>query len=61
MTKETYNQILIRKVVRKSAVPGGLKLLSESFTFQEDNDPTNAFTLCRGVLKRMIWPPQSLD
>nr|CAH0100641.1 unnamed protein product [Daphnia galeata] len=65
MKKETYHKILIRK-----AVPGGLNLLGEGFIFQEDNDPKPSSNLCRsyldkkeklGVLKRMIWPPQSPD
>nr|CAH0103777.1 unnamed protein product [Daphnia galeata] len=54
----------------EKAVPSGLNLLGEGFIFQEDNETKHSSNLCHsyfdkkkklGVLKRMVWPPQSPD
>lgn len=65
MKKEHYKRIL-----QQNAVPSGLKLIGNGFIFQQDNDPKHSSKLCRryleyketeGVLKNMVWPPQSPD
>lgn len=65
MKKEQYKRIL-----QQNAVPSGLKLIGNGFYFQQDNDPKHSSKLCRGylehketegVLKNMVWPPQSPD
>ncbi|CAK9796236.1 Transposable element Tc1 transposase [Anthophora quadrimaculata] len=65
LTKEGY-----KKILEEHAVPSGIRILGEGFTFQEDNDPKHSSRLCRSflnelesnnILKRMIWPPQSPD
>nr|XP_032528103.1 uncharacterized protein LOC116778268 [Danaus plexippus plexippus] len=65
MKKEQYKQIL-----ECNAVPSGLRLVGDGFIFQQDNDPKHSSKLCRGyldkkeaegVLKNMVWPPQSPD
>jgi hypothetical protein len=63
MDQKYYHDILVRH-----AVPAGTKLIGPNFIFQEDNDPKHSAKLNRnfldtkekaGVLRRMIWPPQS--
>ena len=44
---QVYHQILIRRVL-----PERKNLLGRGFTFQDDNDPKHASTLCRGYLDR---------
>lgn len=65
MKKEQYKNIL-----EQNAVPSGLRLIGDGFIFQQDNDPKHSSKLCRGyldekeaqgVLKNMVWPPQSPD
>ena len=65
LNKKGFHNILMRY-----AIPSGLRNIGENFVFQEDNDPKHSFNLCRnylnskeqkGVLKRMVWPPQSPD
>jgi transposase len=65
MKKEQYKEIL-----EQNAVPSGLRLIGDGFIFQQDNDPKHSSKLCRGfleqketegVLKNMVWPPQSPD
>lgn len=65
LRKEQYKNILIRH-----AVPSGTRLIGNPFVLQEDNDPKHSAKICRsytankerqGVLKNMIWPPQSPD
>lgn len=65
LKKEGY-----KKILEDSAVPCGTRLIGPEFIFQQDNDPKHTSRLCenflkakeqQGVLKLMIWPPQSPD
>ena len=65
MDKKVYHDILVR-----IAVKGGRQLIGHNFIFQEDNDPKHSAKLNRnylanleerGILQRMVWPPQSPD
>ena len=65
MDQKVYHDILVR-----IAVKSGRHLIGQNFVFQEDNDPKHSARLNRnylekleerGVLTRMIWPPQSPD
>lgn len=63
--KEGYKNIL-----QSNAIPSGLRIIGNNFTFQQDNDPKHKAKLCQEYLKKMekkniikimIWPPQSPD
>lgn len=65
MKKEQYKQIL-----QRNAIPSGFRLIGNGFVLQQDNDPKHSSKLCKkylerkeaeGVLKNMVWPPQSPD
>lgn len=65
MDKKIYHGIL-----QRNAIPSGMRLIGKGFVFQEDNDPKHSSKYCRnylnkkekdGILRRMIWPPQSPD
>ena len=53
MTKEVY-----LKILKEHVLVCGTKLIGERFVFQQDNDPKHTE---EGLLKVMIWPPQSPD
>ena len=57
-------------ILQRYAIPFGLRLVGQSFVFQQDNDPKHTSRLCKayltkkesnGVLHQMTWPPQSAD
>lgn len=65
MRKEHYREIL-----EAHAIPSGLRLIGENFTFMHDNDPKHTARICSqylrdqseaNVLRIMTWPPQSPD
>lgn len=65
LNKERYKSIL-----QRNAIPSGQRLIGEGFTLQQDNDPKHTSKVCKsyldkkergGVLKNMVWPPQSPD
>ena len=65
MDKNVYHDILVR-----IAVKAGRHLIGQDYIFQEDNDPKHSARLNRnylgkleerGILRRMVWPPQSPD
>ena len=65
MKKEQHKWIL-----QQNAFLFGLRLIGNWFVFQQDYDPKHSLKLCRsysehketkGVLKNMVWPPQSPD
>lgn len=65
LKKEGYRDIL-----ENNMLPSGLRVVGEQFVLMQDNDPKHSSKLCRGyvqeledrgVLKNMVWPPQSPD
>lgn len=65
LKKEQY-----RNILENNAIPSGLRLLGQTFVFQQDNDPKHTSKLCKdylrhleaeGSIKVMEWPPQSPD
>ena len=65
MDQKTYHQILIRH-----GVPSRLRLVGQSFVYQQDNDAKHTSKLCKnylgkkeaeGKLQKLDWPPQSPD
>jgi hypothetical protein len=65
----TLNQHGYHSILKLYAIPSGLRLVTLSLVFQQDNDPKHTSRLCKGysnkesdrVLHQMTWPPQSLD
>ena len=64
------NQNGYHSILQRHAIPSGLRLVGQLFTFQQDNDPKHTSKLCKNYLakkesdkqlKIMIWPPQSPD
>ena len=64
----TLNQHGYHSILQRCAIPSGLRLVGQSFVFQQDNDPKHTSRLCKGyltkkesdgVLHQMTWPPQS--
>lgn len=65
LKKEQYKIIL-----EQHAISSGERLIGKPFVLQQNNDPKHSSKLCReyvasketkGILKNMVWPPQSPD
>ena len=68
--QSTLNQHGYHSILKRYAIPSGLRLVGLSFDIQQDNDPKHTSRLCNGyltkkdsdgVLYQMTWPPQSPD
>ena len=66
----TFNKHGYHSILQKYAILSGLRLVGQSFVFQQDNDPKHTSGLCKsyltkkesdGVLHQLISPPQSPD
>lgn len=58
------------KILRRNAIPSGMRLIGNNFILQQDNDPKHCSRVAKkylqdmceeGVLEVMNWPPQSPD